>query len=171
MKCPACGKSLQEMKAGNITVNVCKDGCGGIWFDQFELEKVGEPHESAGESLLDIEQDESIVVDHARRKMCPKCEGIVMMRHFFSVEKQVKLDECPSCAGYWLDYGELGKIRSRFSSEQEREKAANEYFSEVFDKKLTEMAAGSKETGKIARTFRFICPSYYLRGKQDRGAF
>jgi Zn-finger nucleic acid-binding protein len=165
MKCPACGRTLQQIKAGNITVDVCKGGCGGIWFDQFELEKVGEPHEAAGESLLDIQRDESIVVDYAGKRMCPKCEGIVMMRHFFSVEKQVEVDECPSCAGYWLDYGELGKIRSRFASEQERKKAADEYFSEVFDKRLTEMAAESKGISKIARVFRFFSLSYYLRGK------
>ena len=61
------------MKAGNITVDVGKSGCGGIWFDQFELEKLNEPHEAAGYSLLDIERDESIVVGYARKRMCPKC--------------------------------------------------------------------------------------------------
>ena len=175
MKCPACGKTLHQMKAADITLDVCKGGCGGIWFDQFELEKVDEPHESAGEVLLDIERDESTVVDHTGKRMCPKCDGVVMMRHFFSAEKQVEVDECPACAGYWLDYGELREIRSLAGSEQKREKAAYEYFSEIFDKRLEEIAAESREKSEKARAiasmFRFICPSYYLPGKQDGGAF
>jgi len=27
-------------------VDVCQNGCGGIWFDNFELEKVDEKHET-----------------------------------------------------------------------------------------------------------------------------
>ena len=42
MKCPACGNELSQMVAGEITVDVCKGGCGGIWFDHFELQKVDE---------------------------------------------------------------------------------------------------------------------------------
>lgn len=29
-----------------------------------------------------------------------------MMKHFFSVKKEVELNECESCAGIWLDTGE-----------------------------------------------------------------
>ena len=49
MKCPACEKELQQITIETITLDVCEGGCGGIWFDNFELEKVDEPHESAGE--------------------------------------------------------------------------------------------------------------------------
>ena len=49
MECPACGKQLQQMTAGDVTVDVCKGGCGGMWFDNYELKKFDEPHESAGE--------------------------------------------------------------------------------------------------------------------------
>jgi Zn-finger nucleic acid-binding protein len=175
MKCPACGNDLSQMVAGEITVDVCKGGCGGIWFDHFELQKVDEPKESAGEILLNIEKKEGIRLDHRKRLRCPKCEGIVMMRHFFSVKKRVEVDECPNCGGYWLDAGELGQIRGEFASEDEKKKAAEEYFSEVFGKQLSEMHAKSEEHAgrakKIAGMFRFICPSYYLPGKQEGGAF
>ena len=175
MKCPACLNVLQEMTVGNVTVDVCKGGCGGIWFDNFELKKFDEPHEAAGEPLLDIERDESIVVDHTERLKCPKCDDIVMMRHFFSVKKQVQVDECPGCAGFWLDAGELRKIRSLFNTEQEREQAAEQYFSEVFGDELNAMKAKSQaelnKSRKVANMFRFICPSNYIPGKQDWGAF
>ena len=162
------------MTVGDVVVDVCQGGCGGIWFDNFEIEKFDEPHESAGE-LLDIERDESVVVDRMKRLSCPKCSDIVMMRHFFSVKKEVEIDECPGCGGFWLDAGELGKIRSLFDTEEERHKAAEEYFSEVFGGELAAMEAEDQakfnKVRKIANMFRFVCPSYYIPGKQDWGAF
>ena len=175
MKCPACPNQLQQMTVGDVTVDVCKGGCGGIWFDNFELKKFDEPHESAGEALLDIERDEGFLVDLNKKRNCPKCNDIVMMTHFFSVKKQVAVDECPGCAGIWLDAGELSQIRSMFKTEQERNQAADDYFDEVFGDKLKAMQAqsdaGLRRAQNIARTFRFICPSYYIPGKQVWGAF
>jgi Zn-finger nucleic acid-binding protein len=175
MNCPACGNVLEQMTVGDVTVDVCQRGCGGIWFDNFELQKFDEPNESAGEQLLDIERDESIIVDHTKRLNCPKCDGIVMMRHFFSVKNEVEVDECPGCGGFWLDAGELGKIRSLFNSEEERHQAAHQYFTEIFGGHLAAIEAEEQakfnKVRKIANLFRFVCPSYYIPGKQDWGAF
>ena len=175
MKCPACEHALSQMIVGDITVDVCKGGCVGIWFDRFELQKVDEPHESAGEALLDIERNEKTVVDHAKRRRCPKCRDMIMMRHFYSVKMQVEVDECPGCAGFWLDVGELARVRKEFNTEEEKRKAAEAYFSEIFDSHLAEMPAKSEEQAerarKIASMFHFICPSYYIPGKQSWGAF
>ena len=175
MKCPACENILQEMTVGDVAVDVCKGGCGGVWFDNFEIKKFDEPHESAGEALLDIERDESLIVDHTKRLKCPKCDDVVMMRHFFSVKKSVEVDECAGCAGFWFDAGELRKIRGLFKTEEERRKAAEEYFQEVFGDRLKAMKAESEEklakTRKIVNLFRYICPSHYIPGKQDWGAF
>ena len=175
MKCPACEHALSQMVAGDITVDVCKGGCGGIWFDSFELRKVDEPLESAGEVLLDIERNKGITIDYSKRRRCPKCDDIIMMRHFYSVKKQVAVDECPSCGGYWLDVGELAMIRKEFTTEEKRRRAAEEYFTEIFDTQLAKMQAKGEEHAErartIARIFRFICPSYYIPGKQAWGAF
>lgn len=175
MKCPACKNDLVEIIVDDIAVDVCQNGCGGIWFDRFELQKVDEPHECAGEKLLNINKDSHVSVDHEVRLNCPKCKDTIMMRHFFSAKKEVEVDECPKCAGYWLDSGELGRIRDQFGSEKERKAAAQKYFAEVFDVELAKMKSESDEKGKkakkIANLFRFICPSYYMPGKQDWGAF
>lgn len=175
MKCPACSNSLQEMTVGDVTVDVCKGGCGGIWFDQFEFKKFDEPHESQGQALLEIERNPALTIDHTKRLKCPRCDNVVMMRHFFSVKKEVDVDECPGCGGFWLDAGELCKIRSLFNTEEERHKAADEYFSEVFGDEFAAMQAESEEklakTRKISNMFRFICPSCYIPGKQSWGAF
>jgi uncharacterized protein len=48
------------MTVGSVTVDACRGGCGGLWFDRYELMKVDEADESAGEELLDIERDPAI---------------------------------------------------------------------------------------------------------------
>lgn len=100
------------MQVGNVTLDVCHGGCGGIWFDAFELQKVDEQEETAGEHLLHISRDKNIVVDYARKRECPRCFGIKLKRHFFSAKRTVEVDQCPNCNGYWLDAGELEKIRN-----------------------------------------------------------
>ncbi|MGA2864136.1 MAG: zf-TFIIB domain-containing protein [Verrucomicrobiota bacterium] len=112
MKCPACFHELTELQVGSLFVDVCQGGCGGIWFDAFELGRVDEENEAAGEALLQIQRDERVVVDATRKRECPRCPGIKLHRHFFSAKRRVEVDECPNCAGYWLDAGELAQIRA-----------------------------------------------------------
>lgn len=103
------------MQVGGLVVDVCHGGCGGIWFDAFELQQVDEEQEAAGEPLLHILRDEKVVVDPARKRECPRCPGIKLHRHFFSAKRQIEVDQCPNCAGYWLDAGELAQIRAEKS--------------------------------------------------------
>jgi hypothetical protein len=96
---------------GAVTVDACAGGCGGIWFDAFELKKVDEEHEAAGEPLTQVERNPAVTVDAARKRECPRCAGIKLKRHRFSRTSRVEVDHCPNCAGYWLDAGELEHIR------------------------------------------------------------
>lgn len=112
MKCPACFNPLTEIQVGSLKVDVCQGGCGGIWFDAFELERVDEENEAAGEPLLHIQRDERNVVDNARKRECPRCADMKLHRHFFSARRRVEVDQCPNCGGYWLDAGELEQIRT-----------------------------------------------------------
>lgn len=175
MKCPACSRDLTAITAGTLTVDACKGGCGGLWFDNFELKKVDEEHEADGHALLDIPVDAAVKVDHGERRKCPKCPDTVMMRHFFSPKRSVEVDRCPGCNGYWLDPGELSAIRGEYSSEVERQKAMEDHFSDVFDAQMAALKARSEvdlePARRVATMLRFICPSYYLPGKQDWGAF
>lgn len=175
MECPVCGNGLTQMTAAGVTVDVCKGGCGGLWFDRYELKNVDEAGESAGEALLYIERDPDRKVDLSKRLDCPKGDDVVMMRHFFSARRGVTVDECPACGGHWLDPGELATIRTEYASQEERERAAAEYFSELFDSELAAAHAETEEdlarARKISHAFRFISPSYYIPGEQQWGAF
>ena len=110
IKCPACFNALTSIQVGAVNVDVCR-GCGGIWFDAFELQRVDEEHETAGDWLLQIERAQRIQVDTQTKRECPRCEGVKLKRRFYSPRRQVEIDECPGCGGYWLDAGELEKIR------------------------------------------------------------
>jgi Zn-finger nucleic acid-binding protein len=112
MKCPACLNELAARQAGGIEVDVCQGGCGGVWLDAFELQKVGDLNGPAGEVLLKIERDEAIAVDQNRKRECPRCPDIKLQRHFFSAARRVQVDKCPNCGGYWLDAGELALIQT-----------------------------------------------------------
>jgi uncharacterized protein len=127
MKCPACANDLTSVKAAEITIDACLAGCGGIWFDNFELKKIDEPHEAAAALLLEIVPGTAAVVDSSQRRSCPKCSDVVMMRHFFSRRKQVEVDECPNCGGHWLDAGELARIRHEREVERAEQKLKEDY--------------------------------------------
>ncbi len=166
MNCPACNNTLTQVTIENIQLDVCKGGCGGIWFDRFELQKMDEPHEYTDEHLLDVLSEESQQkTDQSKRLHCPKCQHVIMMRHFHSARREVEVDQCPKCNGYWLDDGELFKIRQQFKTEEERTQAAQEHFSKIFDGELTTMKKESEEKAeqshRIANMFRLITPSYY----------
>ena len=115
MKCPACFNELTEIQVGNLAVDVCQGGCGGIWFDAFELQQVDEQDEAAGEPLLHIQRNERLALDPSRKRECPRCPGVKLHRHFFSAKRRVEVDQCPNCGGYWLDAGELAMIRAETS--------------------------------------------------------
>lgn len=175
MKCPACGNAMKEIQVQDIAVDVCEGGCGGVWFDWFELKKVDEPDEVAGEELLNVARNESVTVDQNASRQCPRCDGQVMIKHFASVNREVAVDECPACAGFFLDYGELNSIRTQFDSEEDRADAAQKLFSEMFDDDIAQLEAANDEkrekSRRLAHMFRFLLPSYYLKGKQPWGAY
>ena len=175
MKCPACNRALTETTVGSIKVDVCKHGCGGIWFDSLELLKVDNAIESAGETLLEVGRDPSTRIDPELERKCLRCEDQPMIRHFASTKQEVELDECYTCGGIWLDAGELGRIHSQYATRQERDQAFRAYFDAVFGEELEGLRAESQESElkaqRFARMFRFLCPSYYLPGKQSWGSF
>ena len=147
MICPACSRELTETQVGAVVVDVCHGGCGGIWFDLFELQRVDEQHEAAGEPLLNIPRDPAIKVDSNRKRACPRCNSIKLKRHFFSAKRQIEVDQCPNCGGYWLDAGELEAIRTEKSAKPEvKPGAANSLSIEMIRYLYRVRIEGSRKT-------------------------
>jgi Zn-finger nucleic acid-binding protein len=107
MKCPACKEPLREKGAGGMTLDICYGGCGGIWFDATELERLDA---RAATTLHTIWQLPVGTVNLTEPRMCPRCASQVLDRKWFSDLKKVEIDQCPKCGGVWLDAGEFSRI-------------------------------------------------------------
>jgi len=145
MNCPACGRALSSMTVADVTVDVCRGGCGGIWFDHLELAKLDDRDEAAGEALLGVERDPAArPAAGAGPRGCPRCGHAAMSRHFYSPKRAVEVDECPRCGGFWLDAGELATIRAQYATEAERRAAHRDFAHTIFREQV---AALEKELG------------------------
>ena len=122
MICPACDGALHARSAGAVEVDACLTGCGGVWFDAFELKRVAELSEANLEALMALAPSASQPTPRARhdRRPCPRCMGVFLQRHFFSRGQKVQVDTCPQCGGIWLDAGELGAVRDELAAETAR---------------------------------------------------
>lgn len=128
IKCPACQHDMVKIfvPRTGIHVDVCVDGCGGIYFDNREFKQFDEPHEDISEIEKALEGKEFIRVDESLPRSCPVC-GAMMVKNYSSVKKEVQVDECYSCGGKFLDNGELQKIRAEYKTEADRSKDVIEY--------------------------------------------
>jgi len=131
IRCPACAQPLVPTTLDGLTVDVCSNGCGGIWFDHGELRRFADPAYAAGRALVAVAPRLPTTVDPTPRRRCPKCPDSVLMRHYFSPQRAVTIDGCPTCAGIWLDAGELDRIRTEYPSDAARHQAARAPFEAV----------------------------------------
>lgn len=108
--CPACGKKMTKITVpeSNIEVDICLDGCGGIFFDNRELQQVDEPIDNIDEILKAIQNKEFEKVDTTAKRICPLC-NIPMVKQGSGTE--VEIDSCNICGATFLDNGELTKLR------------------------------------------------------------
>ncbi len=135
IKCPACGKEMEKVfiPSQGINIDICTDGCGGIFFDNREFEAFNEEHEDI--SLIKEKLDGKIFdkVDTNAQRMCPAC-GAKMVKNSASVGSKIIVDDCYICGGKFLDNEELYLIRKEYKNDAERTSAAIGYlFNNVGD--------------------------------------
>ena len=142
---------MVEEDSGGVQVDVCKDGCKGIWFDWLELVRLDENHEGLGVSL-----DEALksprVNDGGRELInCPKC-AMTMQTHKYKSAKEVNVDECYGCGGFFLDSGELQEIRDSYMSEEEEDAYVQKLLEDVPEYQVMkeEMAVEKMEVREAA---------------------
>jgi Zn-finger nucleic acid-binding protein len=90
-----------------MILDVCYGGCGGIWFDATELERV---NARAATTLHTIWQAPLTGVNLTEPRPCPRCPDTILDRKWFSDSHRVEIDQCPKCGGVWLDAGEFSRI-------------------------------------------------------------
>lgn len=121
LRCPACQKEMKKVfvPSEGVNVDICLDGCGGIYFDTREFKYFDEQDENIEEIVKAAEGKTFAKVDESLPRTCPVC-GARMVKNYASVKKEVQIDECYSCGGKFLDHGELEKIRAQYATEEER---------------------------------------------------
>lgn len=111
MKCPACKRVLKKIKVGSANLDICQGGCGGIWFDGEELDKVAKSVAVGKKVVAEITRTIEVTADEQRVLKCGHCRGVNLEQKLFSLGSGVIMDCCPKCNGIWLDHGELETIR------------------------------------------------------------
>ena len=131
---------MQPRSLGPIEADLCSH-CHGIWFDRKELKEVDERKEPVELGSLPVQGPATA---QAGRR-CPRCTQHYPLRsRLFHPAIAITVDECPGCAGIYLDAGELQKIRSKAGSEADRRKAAMAAFHQQFNRDLQEQKVRSE---------------------------
>ena len=166
MKCPVCSKQMLQKDFGGVAVDVCAEGCKGIWFDWFELSKLDERNEGEGQALQEALKN-SRVNDASRSPIrCPKC-GLPLHAHKYPSDKEMNVDECYQCGGFFLDSGELKVIREHSMTPEEEERYCQKLMDEnpLFAQAKKDLEKEKIRNEAIRRYTRFIRLSYYMTGR------
>lgn len=148
--------------AEGINVDICVDGCGGIFFDNREFTKFDEKAENIDEILKAVEGKQFETVDESLPRTCPVC-GSKMVKNYASANRQIQIDECYSCGGKFLDNGELQAIRAEFETEDERSAATMRELYDTVGVKLRAMEDEQKRSKRKTFSVKQTFQSYDLR--------
>lgn len=112
MNCPRCKSLLETIDLGEyggeyaaVVIDSCPD-CGGVWYDKGELDARDESVWTNVETL-----DFETRLSGGRRSLCPRCE-VRLVRVSPKGAREIVIDKCPDCFGFWLDAGQLESIQS-----------------------------------------------------------
>jgi Zn-finger nucleic acid-binding protein len=112
MKCPRCKSALENIDLGEyggeyaaVVIDSCPE-CGGVWYDKGELD-------ARDESVwTDVEAfDFETRLSGGRHALCPRCE-VSLIPVSPRNARDIVVDRCPDCFGFWLDAGELESIQN-----------------------------------------------------------
>ena len=131
MKCPRTGTDLTEIEIDGVKIDI-SESCGGVWFDNFELEKFDNVDKAAGAELVELlAKYADKELDLEPRLQSPRHPEVTMMRQFYSPAQRIEIDDCPQSGGVWLDPGELAHMRLLYPSEDDRREATQQFFDEI----------------------------------------
>ena len=107
MRCTSCDSN--ELTATDQQgVRAC-GSCGGLFIGKGELDRLADPHDGDLE-LSTLDRDSFSHDDTTPVIRCPACDATDMKKVEFNIYSGLILDYCPSCGGFWLNKGELGRI-------------------------------------------------------------
>src|SRR6266568_1469236 len=108
MNCPRDGAALETKSIGDTPVGICPR-CGGMYLSEGQLNRIVQP-EHGDIEFSTVDRDSFEHEDDHGAIDCPK-DGTTMRKVDFNVETSIILDYCTKCRGFWIDGGELARIR------------------------------------------------------------
>ena len=114
MICPNDGTEMKQVKAEShygqtVILDQCP-GCGGIWFDHFELYKAKQGEADKIE-LLDGNSLRTSTSIENRELVCPKDRVKLVRFQDVLFPKDIVIARCPVCNGFWLNRGEFTRYQ------------------------------------------------------------
>ncbi|MBW3564616.1 MAG: zf-TFIIB domain-containing protein [Acidobacteria bacterium] len=119
MRCPIDSSVLVIREIDGVNVHVCPAD-DGMYLERGELNRLAEP--SSGDlefSTVDLDSLEH--QDTQGKRECPADPGTEMVKVEFNILSNIILDYCEKCRGFWIDQGELARIRQSVDSLEEAE--------------------------------------------------
>ena len=112
IKCPACDNEMQKIFITDkgINIDVCSNGCGGIFFDNKEIQEFSDQNADISEIKQALSNKNFMPVDQNKTRICPAC-GTPMAK---TRALGIQIDTCYKCGGVFLDNGEFEIVRSKF---------------------------------------------------------
>lgn len=152
MNCPKCDHLLEECAINHARVDRCRN-CGGLWFDEGELQAVrDERDEDLGWLDYDLWQDESLLAPSGKSVACPR-DGKPLFKIKYG-SSDVLVDVCLECRGVWLDREELEHILSALEAKIDRE-TIPEYLGEL-ETELKDLVASPGHTREDVRNILIL---------------
>jgi len=105
-RCGKCGGKFDVVMVDNLILDRCR-ACGGVWFDQAEVQRVM----GAVASRTEVARATSEGSTGERAPLdlllgsCPGCK--VGLRPFEVPNAKASIEVCPTCLGVWFDRGEV----------------------------------------------------------------
>jgi Zn-finger nucleic acid-binding protein len=107
MKCPGCNAIMVVIELNGVEIDHCF-GCGGVWFDSGELNKLlGNDQPVEADMLKKLEKTEE---PQRREIKCPICRHKLVQVIWPTIKSEVIIDQCFQGHGLWFDRGELMDI-------------------------------------------------------------
>ncbi len=141
---------------GNVFVDVCDNGCQGIWFDGDELARLDHNRKGGGpalqHALAAVAKPPTERPPTERPLSCPRCD-VEMDTIDYELHQPVAVDSCPDCTGVFLDAGELALIRSRELTADEAQTRGNFRRRRGFRRRRLEREAAQRRRAAAALLF------------------
>jgi Zn-finger nucleic acid-binding protein len=114
MICPNDGTEMKQVKAEShygqtVVLDQCP-GCGGIWFDHFELYKAKQGEADKIE-LLNADGLRTSTSIENQELICPKDRVKLVRFKDVLFPKDIVIARCPVCNGFWLNRGEFTRYQ------------------------------------------------------------